>query len=148
MDKSLKHRAISTPSVRAERQKLLKLAHSRISISIKSGFYLEAIALIESVFADRLESAIAYFSEEDVNHLTVNQAVVRFRLLNIEFGDSKLLEEIAAWGRGRSRWIHEFAKVSENDDVPWDERISEAAKIAKAGKVLLDRFIAEVRKIS
>lgn len=54
-----------TSSVAKARQALYRSCTARIKEAIKLGFYLEAIALLESMITDRLESRIAAIHGQD-----------------------------------------------------------------------------------
>lgn len=56
MDMKVRAIAKEDNEVGLERYKLYKSAFSRINKAIKEEYYLEAITLVESILADRLES--------------------------------------------------------------------------------------------
>ena len=129
-------RATATPDVRATRGDIYRLSYKRAQRAIKAGFYLEAIALIESMMADRLESILAIQSRQPVHFRTAAQAASALRHTH-PYRDSLLLKDVSAWSNGRSRWLHEFAKVSEHDHLTWRARIADARDVAEAGLDLL-----------
>lgn len=61
--------------------------------------------------------------------------------------EAPLLSALSAWGHNRARWIHEFAKVSNKDNLDWDERLDEARRVAHEGLELLQSLTNESRLI-
>lgn len=139
-------RAEATPYVRKVKGEIYQASYKRARRAINTGFYLEAIVLIESMMADRLESVIAKRSSEPIPFRTVGQAAAAVRALDIEF-DAILLDQVSAWSRGRSRWVHEFAKVSDEDHHGWRARLSDAHEVALAGFDLATRVAAAAKKV-
>jgi hypothetical protein len=62
-----------TPELRRAKEELFRKAFSRIEKSISRGFHLEAIAIIESLICDRLETSIAAITRESTRGGEQNQ---------------------------------------------------------------------------
>ncbi|MBK8182926.1 MAG: hypothetical protein IPK63_08495 [Candidatus Competibacteraceae bacterium] len=62
-----RNRAIATAdnNIGITRYQLYKRAYAKINESIKQGFYLEAISIIESLISDRLESRLTFLKGSD-----------------------------------------------------------------------------------
>lgn len=148
MPREKRIRASSDEQTRANREKLLRLTHVRVKVAIEAGFYIEAIALIESILADRIESKVAYLGEAPVEHLTVNQGINALNSYGVILDHHQLFDEVKLWANGRSKWIHEFAKLSTNEEFDWERRISDAAQVAIEGQKLLTRLNSALRKIT
>lgn len=118
---------------------LIKNALNRVDRAIKSGFYIEAIALLESLIADRIESSIE-------NKTGVNQKVQNLgSLIKNAVSHSVISEdfaiEIRAWSNNRAKVVHEMVKVSSEKPGSWRERISFARDLALEGKVILGKLM-------
>ena len=132
------------------RGEIFRKAFDRASSAYASGFYLEAVALIESLMADRLESIISVVDGAPATFGTVNQGVadLKRRFAGVPGADEvPLLNALTEWGHDRGRWIHEFAKVSAEGDPAWDERLEEARRVAREGLELLKALANESRQI-
>lgn len=138
-------RATATSSVRDIRGDIYKSAYKRARRAIVSGFYLEAIVLIESLIADRLESVLAALSDAPVKVRTAGQAARDVRKYG-DVMDEGLLAEVSAWSHGRHQWVHEFAKVTVQDHLAWRGRLSDARDIALAGFDLATRVTEASRR--
>jgi hypothetical protein len=60
-------RSSYTPELGKNKQLLYREAHKRIKRAIKKGSHIEAIALLESIMSDRIESAISVVTGKQVN---------------------------------------------------------------------------------
>jgi hypothetical protein len=140
-----------TSSVAKARQALYRSCTARIKEAIKLGFYLEAIALLESMITDRLESRIAAIHGQDENyrkfrtigHL-LHGRVYKDKsknvvgLLNGGLGEPNDLidvyREINEWSNDRNVCLHQMVKLDGKSDKEWEPRIAYAEKTAKSGQ--------------
>jgi hypothetical protein len=134
-------RPLSTIENKKLKYELLSNAHSRIPYAISRGFHIEAIAIIESVLADRLESAINASNPE----LRIKNTLGSVIRTSAELGVIKkdLADNLKIWHDARSKIIHEMVKLSEEEST-WSERMKFARQIALEGVQLTK----EVDKIS
>ncbi|MGH1561434.1 hypothetical protein [Mumia sp. DW29H23] len=144
--KHARQRARYNEAVGQERGALYRHALTRAQSAYDDGYFLETIALVESLMADRLEALLSLIDGSPVKFGTVGEAVVELkrRFATIPgVDDVALFAEVTAWSRDRARWIHEFAKLSAVDNLGWDERVADARRVAEQGLALLKRVTAE-----
>ena len=98
---------------------MFRLCHARASRAIKSGFYLEAIVLSESLILNRIEAVLSYSAGVSYDRFSVGKA-----LRNVESHEVTVFEETTVW---RSR-------------------LGEAKLTAIAGIELANRWSKESRK--
>ena len=129
-------------AVSGVKNELYRRAYRKIDRSIKSGFHIEAIALLESIMCDRLESLLERVSGDYIAVSTLGQLLEKLRPHQVI--PRELEDEIRAWNRQRGLVIHEIVKVTLTASTSWNERISFARITALEGVVLLKK----VRKIT
>lgn len=124
-----------TPELGRNKQILYREAHKRIKRSIKRGSHIEAVALLESIMSDRIESAISVVTKKQVR---VSSLGTLFRNLDrLVPADEKLRTSIWAWNEARGFVIHQMVKITNNTFSTWPERITFARLTAKEGLILL-----------
>jgi hypothetical protein len=138
------------------RQKLYREAISRIKNAIKHRYPLEAIALLESMIADRLEARLAKIRIQD----PCKGAFSTLGKLTKKLGGEELKESEAAkvlynavtlWADRRNEALHQMVKLAEGDTKDWAARLEEAQATAEAGMTLfrkLDRLVKGLNKSS
>lgn len=118
-----------TPSGQAgpSRQQLWRAAKGRMRRALEEGFYLEAIALQESMIADRLESLLD--GGDGIRMQTLG------RLISAATGllDRSTLAAIDEWRNDRNAALHQMVKHGEGFDHGWRERIAYAHLVALRG---------------
>lgn len=126
------------------RGQIFRSSYKRARRAISEGFYLEAIVIIESLLADRLESVLSAATAAPVQFRTANEAARDLRGSSLI--DQDLLARISSWSYGRSRWVHEFAKVSDEDHLTWHGRLADARDVALSGFDLVTQVTAAAKK--
>ncbi len=145
-----KQRAKSSENDSGElRHKLFKIGFARINDAIEHHYYLEAICLIESLLADRMESRAADH-KEDYRGFDCLGAILR--KLDGEENPKlcKLNTKVNQWRCNRNE-IHEVMKIDVNDATSWTARSAKARATAIAGRKLLrdyDQALREARRTS
>lgn len=128
-----------------EKGQLWEHAIRRLDEAIASGFFLEAIALADSLITDRLES-IAHVNQEVVDMAALGRALTRaLKSSPDEIG--RLEADLRQWGKGRNRCLHQMAKHSDSWPGSWSERLETAAGVAVEGKRLV-RVVDEAARRS
>ncbi|MBQ6137878.1 MAG: hypothetical protein IJI73_10970 [Kiritimatiellae bacterium] len=130
------------------------LAFGRIKTAIQAGFPVEAIALEESVIADRLRSVLtrAMPALKDGRGYDVGALVVNARMY-IAPREDKLLTDINDWIRKRNIAIHGIVATKSGGEakIPADNFVSNAMSVAKRGEILAHKLSdwarKEIRKI-
>ena len=143
-------RALAIPGteVGRRRQELYKGAYARINDAMAAGYYLEAIALTESLLSDRLESRASYLRGRDFGFRTLGDLIKEHRRIeNDATLKTMVVGEVGQWAKARNTALHEIAKLAAGDARTWSERIAELAPTAKQGLALLRRLNEHVRKL-
>ena len=136
-----------TPENGKLRQKLYAAAVKKADAAIKGGFYIEAIALYESMLSDRLE---AHIRRQNVRYggkgtlKTVGNAASAVKSNTSQKRQPELYQickEIADWAKGRNEAVHHVVKLTEaNKEISFDVRYESYHLIATKGKSLFDRY--------
>lgn len=144
--KDARRRALYNTEVGKVRGDLYRRALDRASVAHAQGFDLEAIALVESLMADRLESVLSLIAGQPARFGTVGEAA---RELDKPHNllERELLEDVILWSHDRARWLHEFAKVPDGDDVTWEDRLADASRVASEGLALLNRVSVATNRL-
>jgi hypothetical protein len=140
-----------TPELGKSKQQLYKFAHRRVQSSIRKGSHIEAIALLESIMSDRIESAISSLTRKPVSASSLGSL---FKSLDkISPAEDNLKALVWDWNESRGLVIHQMVKLTNDYNSTWAERVKFAKITAQEGIALLpqlrrytDRIIREARK--
>jgi hypothetical protein len=151
-----KLRAINDPdsSIGRKRQNLYKGASTQAKAAYEQGFYIEAIAISESIITDRLEARRAYLADNDVSKRwfrTIGpllDAVAK----DDPVDDRKLISayiQIQEWEPKRNSAIHELVKLREDrtDDL-WGARYESLKSAAEEGLQIAKAISAAVKRLN
>ncbi len=117
---------------------LIKSARKRVDRAIKSGFHIEATALLESLIADRLESSIENKTckiQKVQNLGPLIKSAISHSIISEDFA-----EDIRSWSNNRAKVVHEMVKISNENSGNWRERIAFARELAIEGKEVLKQL--------
>lgn len=130
-----KTREISdTPEKGKKRYSLYKAVIDRYKESVDSGYYLEAITLMESLITDRLESFLIYYSAMNRNEsFKTLDACIRLFDKYQGLMNEDLLSRIVEWKNQRNHAVHEMAKIEEGDNTSFSQRYLELRNVANKG---------------
>ena len=126
--------------------KLFSLGFARAQRAIKSGFYLEAVSLCDSLMVNRIVAILCFNSDEVRNWYSVGDAIKAIRNAKIPQFDETLMEECANWARKRNRFIHGMAHLPDSGELEWKSRLAQAKITAEAGLRLANRLSEEAKK--
>lgn len=139
---------IDTEGVGQSRYETYKATIERINKAMDASFYVEAIALCESIIADRLESLANQISQSSkysyvtIGKLTEYLLGTKQRvLLTQEIVD--VVNKIKNWTKKRNSAVHEMAKNIEGDFM---EKYSDLKETAEEAKTLFRELDNEIRK--
>jgi hypothetical protein len=138
-------RAEWSPEIGKIKKELIRSAHKRVVRSIKGGHHLEAIAILESLMADRLEAGLSRLTSAEQPMLTLGPLIKE--AMKAKVISQELAEEIKAWSKGRNKALHQMVKVPHVDVGDWKARMKYARILAIEGKELNARLAKEIRKI-
>ena len=139
-----KTRAISADAdVASARYQLFKAGFARINDAIEHRYYLEAICLIESLLADRMESRVM----DHKDHYRGFDCLGTILKHLAEETDPKLQElnnEANEW-RAKRNDIHEVMKIDAEHLSEWSTRITQLRATAISGRKLLRQYDQALR---
>jgi hypothetical protein len=124
---------------------LFQEAFKRIERSIALGFHLEAIAIIESLICDRLETIVAICSDSAIKPSTLGPLINRLSSYKVIEGG--LLNRIDDWRMQRNLVLHQMVKITNLESANWRARMRFARTTALEGKEILRLTQREVRRI-
>jgi len=147
-------RELYTPESAAARYDLYRGATGRIKAAIEAKFWIEAIALCESVIADRLEARISHLnghSELARRHGTIGGLVRRLQSTDPQEGFEnlhKLYGEIRIWTNARNKAVHNAVKLTQGQTFEkWDARYAALETAAVDGFALFKALKSEFDRI-
>lgn len=128
-------RALATKGTKVgkTRYNLYKEAYARINESIQAGYCLEAIVLIESLVADRLESRLSFLKKKDISFRPLGKLIESSQKIETDADMKKLVENLNECRLKRNKAIHEMVKISDGEFPTWEARIKDVAASAKNG---------------
>lgn len=125
---------------------LVRRSLSLCKLSIESGFYLEAIALTDSVISECMNSIFFYSADAPIRLRGINDGIRKINSLNLDLLDDTLSTDTLAWGKHRNAAIHGFTKLSEFEGADWDSRRLQVKLRAEDGYKLARRWLKESAK--
>ena len=140
-----------TPELGKAKQELYRFAHERVVSSIRKGSPIEAIALLESIMSDRIESAISSITGKPISASSLGSL---FKTLDkLSPAENGLKSLVWEWNESRGLVIHQMVKLTNEYNSTWAARVKFARITAQNGLALLpqlrrytDRIIRENRK--
>lgn len=143
------------PQVGAARHDLYKNAIDKYRKAMKSGFYIEAISLMESLISDRIESLLnAVAKTEDgeeskeKSFLPLGQlvsAALKCESVSKCEHITAILDKINDWKRKRNGAIHEMAKLSDAAlQETFADKYDGLKSVAEEGYTLFREFDTEL----
>jgi len=117
------------------------MAYGRMSAAIEAGFYLEAIALTESIVSDRLESRLSALGHPNCAFQPLGELIKAIRKWEPDAPLRALVEQdLDSWRVLRNQALHEMVKVAVGDPSNWDDRMLALVLIAEEGRSVLRRI--------
>lgn len=122
------------------RRHLQQHARDQIELSLSNGFFCEAIALCESIIADRLESRLSFLCRENSGFRTLGGFGELWKL-ETDPTLKKIYADIKRWTAERNSALHEMVKVEAGKPLSgWDERVLRIKTAAGEGYELAKRI--------
>lgn len=131
--------------MRRAKQELFRQAFKRVDYSISKGFHLEAIAIIESLICDRLETTVTVITGEQISPKNLGPLIRTLESLQ-EF-PAELIVELNQWRRDRNLVMHQMVKITHHEVFEWKSRLKFARITAQNGKTLVNKVNAATNKI-
>jgi len=143
--KQIVNRSEWSKDVGALKSELIKAANKRVKSCINSGHHIEAIALLESLIADRLEAGLSRKKSGKQPMSTLGPLLKES--LNSGLISDDFYVEIHNWSRERNKVLHEMVKVRNLDSGNWHDRMKHARKLAIEGRQIYEKLSNEIKKI-
>lgn len=143
-----------TPEVGMARHELYKGAMKQLKNALEKEFYIEAVALCESVISDRLEARISFLNNHSIE--SRKQRSLRALLKYLRSTDSpkqfpklsELYKEIEDWRHQRNGAIHNAVKLTDGDVFEtWNERYLKIEDAAITGHKLAKKLSGELKSM-
>ena len=116
-----------------QRRKLQEKARRHVERSIEAGFFCEAVAIIESIIADRLESRLSWLKRENSGFRTLG-GLRELKQIETDKVLRVILDHVEAWAPRRNAALHEMVKVErECPEQSWEARLVQTERTARDG---------------
>ena len=142
--------AASDHSIAKQRQALFAAGYKRIRQAINDQYYIEAICILESWMADRLESHLSFVLHEPHAFYTLDRLVRQYERHNVDSTLKTIVQnEVSVWKQQRNFIAHELMKIEEGTHISWTDRMGLSAKPAQEGLILLrkiDRLVTALQR--
>lgn len=125
---------------------LFRLAYNRAKRAIAAGFYLEAVALCESLILNRIEVVLRQSAGVVYDRFSVGKALNGVDSHKVPLFDEELFDETTSWVASRNYLSHHFARVEDDSKLTWRKRLFVARETAIQGLALANRWSRESRK--
>jgi len=126
------------------RKELRSRAEDRLARAMRSGYYIEAVALEDSMISDRLEGLLG-LRKEHVAMNSLGQLAQLARAMDPK-AFTALAQRLQAWAELRNQVVHQMVKVGPTHRGDWESRLAAARVAAVEGQTLavdVDRTVAE-----
>lgn len=143
--KQITNRADWSKDVGALKSELIKTANKRVKSCIKSGHHVEAIALLESLIADRLEAGLS--RNKGGRQLMSTLGPLLKESLHSGLISDDFCVEIRNWSRERNKVLHEMVKVRDVNSGNWHARMKYARNLAIEGRQIYEKLSNEIKKL-
>ena len=128
------------------RAELYRQGIGRSERAMREGFYIEAIAIQESVIADRLEYLLeSVYGGRQFRSLGRLLSIVRSKIPEDQL-DDELLRSVEEWSKRRNAAVHRMVKFSEFHDISWRQRLADCRSAAFDGRRIMRETDAWVRR--
>jgi hypothetical protein len=127
------------------RHQLFKVGFARINDAIEHRYFLEAICLIESLLADRMESRTSDHVEAFSGFMNLGPLLKRLAACETDARLRLLNQGVDRWRQSRNA-IHEVMKIDAHHISPWPARVAQLRDSAIAGRKLLRAYDVAVRQ--
>jgi len=130
----------SDRGVGMQRYELYRKAWDQIEAANQSGFFLEAITLIESLISDRLESRARYLTGEDHGFKNIGPLLTLVRARDRDPDFLNAYKAIDEWRHKRNGAMHEVVKFEQGASATWDEKVKPLPSIVRQGRAALKAY--------
>jgi hypothetical protein len=150
--KSIRAKNVPGSGVGKKRYDLYFNGFRQIEKARRQGFYLECIAILESIMADRLEARRASLNpDEPEKHRfsMLGNLTSKLKIEDKDLGIQGVYSEIAVWADKRNRAIHQMVKLGDEESTKtWEDRYAELEPTVEEGTELVERLSAKVKRLN
>jgi hypothetical protein len=147
--KRLRGEAFTGQGYGRDRYLLFQQARERIERALKENYPCEAVAIIESIITDRLESRMSFLTKTSVGFETLGALIHGLEKKEVDPILRSLIPELDGWRKRRNVAIHELVKVEVGSSrLSWAERILQLQGTANAGYELLKAVYTRVAELN
>jgi hypothetical protein len=138
--------------VARQRSQLYGAASEQLKKAFEGGFYIECVAICESIITDRLEARLQFLSRDTTKLAPVLPIghvlkAIKKSALEKEPDLLAIYEKISMWGHDRNEVIHQFVKRTDIDKrLSGKDRTEFSKETAKTGIELKNQISSLVRK--
>lgn len=111
-------------------------ANDHLHRAMADGYFIEAVALLDSMISDRLEELLV-MHKENVAMNSLGQLAQLSRTMDPD-AFSGLANSVLAWAEQRNVVVHQMVKVGPEYAESWSQRLAQARATAQSGLELLD----------
>lgn len=138
-----------------EKQQRYVEAYSRITSSVRSGHFFEAITIEESIISDRIASfleATNTLSSEYIHRQSFSALIELWRLAVKNPGSiwedcEALIQQVDSWRQERNRYVHGLVKFpNQKANVPTTQQFIDGARKAANEGATLARNVSDWRR--
>jgi len=147
MSKRIRAIASFDNDIGIDRHDLFFQVISRISTSIGNGYFLEAIALLESLIADRLESRLSFVLDKNigVGFIPISKLIKDIKANESQGKIRSISNDIYSWTKDRNICIHQVAKIDTNNNKTWGQQMECCKSTAEKGLTLFRKLDKAIR---
>ena len=132
-------RQIDDSSIKGhERYCTYKCLLDQCALAKDKGFYLEAITLLESIIADRLESYLVR-TTANTNYTFKPLGYLIKGLKDINDAQMPIADR-ETWKSARNQYLHEMAKIEDGQYVDFSTKYNAALQCVEDGELLFRRI--------
>ena len=120
------------------RYHVIKNAIRRVNQSFEEGYFLEAITILESLIADRLESILTETEGKEISFQQLGTLIVNAKKsdsISQEFKDS-IITRLFKWKDERNEALHEMVKLESGNLHDWESRYNSFESTVSNGVTL------------
>jgi hypothetical protein len=138
--KSIRAKNVPGSGVGKKRYDLYFNGFRQIEKARRQGFYLECIAILESLNPDEPEKH--RFS-------MLGNLTSKLKIEDKDLGIQGVYSEIAVWADKRNRAIHQMVKLGDEESTKtWEDRYAELEPTVEEGTELVERLSAKVKRLN
>ena len=130
-----------------DRNALIRSGLDQYKKAMDEGFYIEAIALMESLVSDRMESTLNYLYPY-MNYSYGTAVQLADSLMKANCFSEQLLLEIKDWAKLRNDAVHQMMKLMPGQQQTFQERHDGLKRCAEIGNELFVKLNREKEKLT